>query len=99
MLEHSSTGRIYTRDAYAVRRDAHAEVEKLTAGSLPVPFHFSNFKESDFPAKQARSMRNVLVHSYDEVSFERLWDTATQDIPLLGRTVQRYLRDHPRLTS
>jgi len=36
-----------TRDAYApVRRDAHAAVEKLTAGSIPAPFHFSNFEES-----------------------------------------------------
>jgi hypothetical protein len=30
MLERSSTGRTYTRDAYAPeRRDAHAEVEKI----------------------------------------------------------------------
>ena len=29
-----------------VRRDAHAEVEKLTADSMPAPFHFSNFEES-----------------------------------------------------
>jgi hypothetical protein len=30
MLEQSSTSRTYTRDAYApVRRDAHAEVEKI----------------------------------------------------------------------
>jgi hypothetical protein len=40
MLEQSSTGRPYTRDAYAVRRDAHAKVEKLTGGSIPAPFHF-----------------------------------------------------------
>jgi len=47
MLEQSSTVRTYTRDAYApVRRDAHAEVEKLTAGSIRAPFHFSNFEES-----------------------------------------------------
>ena len=49
MLEQSSTGRTYTRDAYApVRRDAPPELEKLTAGSLPVPFHFSDFEESVF---------------------------------------------------
>ena len=33
--------------AYAsMRRDAHAEVEKLTGGSAPAPFHFSSFGES-----------------------------------------------------
>ena len=47
MLEQSSTARTYMRDAYApVRREAHAEVEKLTAGSIPASFHFSNFEES-----------------------------------------------------
>jgi len=47
MLEQSSTARTYTRDAYApVRRNVHAEVEKLRADSMPAPFHFSNFEES-----------------------------------------------------
>jgi len=47
MLEQSWTGRTYTRDAYApLRRDAHAGVEKLAAGSTPAPLHFSNFGES-----------------------------------------------------
>ena len=47
MLEQSSTGRTYTRDAYApVRRDAHAQVEELTRASLPALFHFSNFEKS-----------------------------------------------------
>ena len=50
----------------------------------------------DFPAKQARGMRNVLVHDYDAVNLERLWDTATQDVPLLARTVEKYLQAHPR---
>jgi uncharacterized protein with HEPN domain len=49
----------------------------------------------DFPAKQARGMRNVLVHDYDAVNLQRLWDTATQDVPLLGRTVEKYLQAHP----
>jgi len=59
MLEQSSTGRTYTRDAYApVRRDAQAEVEKLTAGSIPARFHFSNFEKSvldrnDYPQNES----------------------------------------------
>ena len=55
MLEQSSTGRTYTRDAYApVRRDAHAEAEKLTAGSIPARFHFYNFEESVLDRSGAR---------------------------------------------
>jgi uncharacterized protein with HEPN domain len=45
----------------------------------------------DFPEKEARGMRNVLVHDYDGVNLERLWETATQDIPLLRKAVEKYL--------
>jgi uncharacterized protein with HEPN domain len=48
----------------------------------------------DFPAKQARGMRNVLVHDYDMVNLERLWDTATQDIPPLRQPIEKYLQAH-----
>ena len=59
MLEQSSTGRTYTRDAYApVRRDAHAEVEEITAGSIPAPFHFFNFEESVLDRSETRSAGN-----------------------------------------
>ena len=36
-------------------------------------------------------MRNVLVHDYDGVNVEGLWDTATQDIPLLRKAVTAQL--------
>jgi uncharacterized protein with HEPN domain len=29
----------------------------------------------DFPAKEARGMRNILVHDYDGVNIGRVWDT------------------------
>jgi uncharacterized protein with HEPN domain len=48
----------------------------------------------DFPAKQARGMRNVLVHDYDGLNLERLWETATQDIPVIKRVVENHLQTH-----
>jgi hypothetical protein len=47
MLAQSSNGRTYTRDA----RAPYAETlmprwKKLTTGSIPAPFHFSNFEET-----------------------------------------------------
>jgi hypothetical protein len=57
MLEQSLTGRTYTRDVYALRRDAHAEVEKLTAGSIPAPFHSPKFKESVLHSSVGLSLR------------------------------------------
>ena len=46
----------------------------------------------DFPAKEARGMRNVLVHDYEGVNLERLWDTPVQDIPAIRNAVEKYLR-------
>ena len=46
----------------------------------------------DFPARQARGMRNVLVHNYDAVNAERVWDTAKFDIPILAKAVATYLQ-------
>ena len=45
----------------------------------------------DFPAKVARGMRNVLVHNYEGVNVERIWETAVNDIPVLRQSVEKYL--------
>jgi len=37
-------------------------------------------------------MRNVLVHNYEGVNLDRLWDTAVQDIPAIRNAVEKYLR-------
>ncbi|MET0254007.1 MAG: DUF86 domain-containing protein [Terrimicrobiaceae bacterium] len=46
----------------------------------------------DFPAKEARGMRNVLVHDYEGVNVERIWETATNDIPVLRQSIEKYLQ-------
>ena len=53
----------------------------------------------EFPAKEAKGMRNVLVHDYDGVNVERLWDTATKDIPLLRKAVEKYLQADTQLSE
>lgn len=44
-----------------------------------------------FPAREARGMRNVLVHDYEGVNVERIWDTAINDIPVLRQSIEKYL--------
>jgi uncharacterized protein with HEPN domain len=46
----------------------------------------------DFPAKEARGMRNILVHNYDGVNIGRVWDTAIEDIPVLRVAAEKYLK-------
>ena len=48
----------------------------------------------DFPAKEARGMRNILVHDYDGVNIGRVWDTAIEDIPILRAAAEKYLQTH-----
>ena len=37
------------------------------------------------PWKEARKMRNIIVHDYDEVNFEEVYITATKDLPVLKK--------------
>ena len=46
----------------------------------------------DFQAKEARGMRNILVHDYDGVNIGRVWDTAIEDIPVLREAAEKYLK-------
>ncbi len=45
----------------------------------------------DFPARKARGMRHILVHDYDDVDMALVWDTASMDIPALGKAVDAFL--------
>jgi len=40
-----------------------------------------------FPLRQAISMRNFLIHDYDAVNVDIVWDTITIDLPLLRKQV------------
>ena len=40
-------------------------------------------KHPSFPWRAAIGMRNRLVHGYDVIDFDTLWDTITTDLPRL----------------
>ncbi len=40
-------------------------------------------KFPDLPWDKMRAMRNILIHMYDELEIDIVWDTASKDIPLL----------------
>jgi len=50
----------------------------------------------DLPWAQMVSLRNRLIHGYDEVDFEILWQIVKQDLPLLILALEKILpRDPP----
>jgi uncharacterized protein with HEPN domain len=40
-------------------------------------------------------MRNILIHDYDDIDLNVVWDTITDDLPSLILKVQAYLAAHP----
>lgn len=50
----------------------------------------------ELPWPQIIGMRHVLVHGYATVSPLRLWETAINDIPLLKKQVEIYLKEYER---
>jgi uncharacterized protein with HEPN domain len=42
-------------------------------------------------------MRHKLIHGYDHISDEAVWDTITHDIPLLLTQLERAMEDAPPL--
>lgn len=49
----------------------------------------------NIPWGQIVAMRNVLVHVYWGVDFDRLWKTATEDIPQLTKALESATADWP----
>lgn len=50
--------------------------------------------KSQYPAlqwKKMKAIRNILIHMYDELELEIVWDTVTKDIPGLLNEIKKIL--------
>ena len=48
---------------------------------------------SAIPWQQIYGLRNRIVHGYEGVSMQIVWDTVAEDIPVLNRQLQQALSD------
>ena len=71
-----------------MRHDAiirQLEIIGEAANHLPKEFLKAN---PEFPIIKAINMRNFLIHRYDDVDLEVVWETVTQDIPKLKQYIK-----------
>ena len=47
------------------------------------------------PWKLITAMRNILIHDYDDVDLDVVWETVQRDIPPLVTRLEAYLTEHP----
>jgi len=52
-------------------------------------------KHAEIHLRQARGMRNFLVHDYDGVDWEWVWDTAKEELPKLMGAITPFLPKKP----
>lgn len=45
------------------------------------------------PWRQIAGMRDVIIHAYEDLAYEVLWDACRQDLPKLKAEIARILRD------
>lgn len=47
----------------------------------------------ELPIKEAVTMRNELIHAYDNVDINEIWKTTQKDLPLLHEQVSRIIQE------
>jgi len=49
----------------------------------------------EIPWKRVTAMRNILIHDYDDVDRNMVWETAQRDLPALISHLEKYLGLNP----
>lgn len=49
----------------------------------------------DIPWALVTAMRNILIHDYDDVNLDVVWNTTQDDLPPLIAKIDAYLTNHP----
>lgn len=73
------------------RRALERCVELIGEAATRLPEEWRE-RHPEIPWRQIIGMRNVMIHGYDVVSNDVLWDTAARDIPALRANLESLLQ-------
>lgn len=55
---------------------------------------FKEHHKSEIPWKEVRGMRNLFAHNYLDMDIQKIWDSATIDVPILKQFCESILSEH-----
>jgi uncharacterized protein with HEPN domain len=71
-------------------------VELVGEAASQIPKEIRN-KISDLPWKNVIGIRNKIIHGYNYVDFDILWDTVKNDLPPLIAALEKIISDQEPL--
>ena len=91
-----------TFEAYVANRMLRSAVERQleifgeTANRITASFQETH---SEIDWKEIVELRNVIIHQYDDLDYENIWEIATAHVPRLKEQLQPLLADLPEYVS
>ncbi len=73
-------------------------MEVLGEASRRVPADFRS-RYPNVPWRHTSDLRNRLIHAYDEINFDTLWEIIRDEVPPLIEQLEAILDENGRLTS
>lgn len=81
-----------------IRRLAVERLLEIVGEALTVALRIDPDLQDRYPdLRRAVGLRNRIIHGYDDINDEVIWDVVQRNIPLLATDLKRLLKDAPDL--
>ena len=67
------------------------KLEIIGEATTRIPEEFKE-QNTEIAWRKATGMRNILIHMYDEVDFDIVWETITETLPTFKKQIQELLQ-------
>lgn len=90
-----------TLDDYMKNRTVQLAVERLLSiiGEATSRLEKSGSQVLFGHVRQIKGLRNKIIHDYDDLDENMIWETIQQDLPILRQEIYEILKDDPEFTG